>query len=181
MAKSGLVTLWNKKYEVKGDDCLFPLLVRAGDVKKIELSHMIDCFFVLGLGAGIAIITLIVEMFKRRKNIDQHYHNKACIGRIINHGKIWHKMVQMYDKVTNGQLYDSWTERYKQSNIQTKPANNGRQAMPVYNNYLSYNLSRPNQPGLNSNHHRSQYWQNGLSSNGVSFNYNYRHRYMNAK
>lgn len=67
MAKSGLVTLWNRKYDVPGNDCLYPLIFRAGDVKKIGLSHMVDCFFVLAIGIAIGIIFLVIEILKQRQ------------------------------------------------------------------------------------------------------------------
>lgn len=67
MAKSGLVTLWNRKFGVLGNDCLHPLIIRTGDVEKIGLSHMVDCFFVLGCGLVIAIIILVIEILKEKQ------------------------------------------------------------------------------------------------------------------
>ena len=65
MAKSGLVILWNRKYNVKGNNCLYPLVMRNSQGKEIQLSHMTDCFFLLGCGLiiGIGITTESIILF----------------------------------------------------------------------------------------------------------------------
>src|SRR5690625_3997038 len=102
MIKSGLITLWNQKDGVQGDDCLYPLAFRA-DVKKIGLSHMIDCFFMLGFGLAIGVILLIIEIIKKRQQPSQQQFQLKATEQ-----KIWYdKLIAFYYKVSNGQLYDS--------------------------------------------------------------------------
>lgn len=111
MTKSGLVALWNAKYEIKGNDCLFPLVLRAGDVKKIGLSHMVGCFFVLSLGLITGIISLVVEIVKQRKNLKtavasepKHLRN----GKHSDWNSKWLRLNRIYHKIKTGKLYENW-------------------------------------------------------------------------
>lgn len=78
-ARSGLTIFWRRKFEVPGDDCMYPLIVHAGDVKKITVTHMIGSLQVLGVGLFFSLIILIIELIywlcwllpKRRKELMQ--------------------------------------------------------------------------------------------------------------
>lgn len=190
MAKSGLVTLWNKKYEVKGNDCLFPLLVRAGDVKKIELSHMVDCFFVLALGVLLAIICLSVEIAKRRKHIKvEQKKGLSRMANLVSIGKLWHKLSQAYRTVMEGRLYSNWLDRDRSqpglvhfNASHSNQPNYSNQARELYHNYMRYNANRANQADWGSylqRNLRSNYWQNGLSRTGTWANQHTRHPHWN--
>ena len=67
MAKCGLISLWQRKYELKGNDCLNPLLIRSGSIKKIEMEHLFDCFFLLIFGLFISGLFFILENILQNK------------------------------------------------------------------------------------------------------------------
>ena len=59
--RSGLTIYWRKNFEVLYDDCMYPLIVHAGDVKKIAMMHMIGSFYVLAWGLAFAVLVLFLE------------------------------------------------------------------------------------------------------------------------
>lgn len=59
--RSGLTIYWRKNHEVLNDDCMYPLIVHAGDVKKIAMVHMIGSFYVLAWGLLFAVFVLLCE------------------------------------------------------------------------------------------------------------------------
>lgn len=61
-ARSGLTIYWRKQFEVPGDDCMYPLIVHAGDVKKITVTHMIGSLQVLGTGLFFSFLVLLFEL-----------------------------------------------------------------------------------------------------------------------
>ncbi|CAG2115104.1 unnamed protein product [Medioppia subpectinata] len=128
MAKSGLVIQWNNKFEVPGNDCLHPLVVRAGDVKKIGMAHMIGCFFILGIGLLLGLGSLFGEVFKSNKRM------KLTAGAIQFTGKQhlgkWDKLKLFYQKVNQGSLYSSWI-----NTTNSLVANTGRNATKLQFNY----------------------------------------------
>jgi hypothetical protein len=107
MAKSGLVLQWNKKFDVKGNDCLYPLVVHAGDVKKIGLAHMIGCFFILGIGLLMGFISLFTEIFKSKHRLKQSGVQMKIQNSKQKFGK-WEKLKNFYRKMNEGSLYNSW-------------------------------------------------------------------------
>lgn len=120
MTKSGLVAMWNKNHEIKGNDCLYPLIVRAGDVKKIGLSHMMGCFFVLGLGLLGGLLILSFEIAKNRKMFASIVKPKLSLKRKANNNNNnnkaesshsrWAKLSRLYHKINKGELYEAWIE-----------------------------------------------------------------------
>ncbi|XP_054158480.1 ionotropic receptor 93a-like, partial [Oppia nitens] len=128
MAKTGLVLQWNNKFEEKGNDCLYPLVVRAGDVKKIGMAHMIGCFFILGIGLLFGLFSLFGEVFKSNKKI------KLTAGVIQFNGKQklgkWDKLKLFYQKVNQGSLYSSWI-----NTTNTLVTNNNRNTAKLQFNY----------------------------------------------
>ncbi|KAH7642523.1 hypothetical protein DERF_003675 [Dermatophagoides farinae] len=103
MAKSGLVTLWNRKYNVKGNNCLYPLVMRNSQGKEIQLSHMIDCFFLLGCGLIIGIAVLIVEMIKQRQlPISMKNNPKAKESTSLMNKMNMNKLRSLFHKIQNG-------------------------------------------------------------------------------
>lgn len=151
MSKSGLVTLWNRKFEIKGNDCLYPLIVRAGDVKKIGLSHMVDCFFVLGLGLMIGIMSLLVEIVKQSGK-EKPFKLKFRMPKIQN-GKGMLRFVQdLYDKVKNGRLYENWFDSGHKSQA-TKA--NGPGVSPLMSNYFTYSNNYNMKDNARSNEWKS--------------------------
>lgn len=59
---TGLVSHWHKYFAQLGNDCMYPLIVYAGDVRKIELLHMHGSYVVLGCGLLVSAVVLIIEM-----------------------------------------------------------------------------------------------------------------------
>jgi hypothetical protein len=78
-ARSGLTIFWRHQFEVPGDDCMYPLIVHAGDVKKITVTHMIGSLQVLGVGMIVSLLILMVEIVywlgwllpRRRRELSQ--------------------------------------------------------------------------------------------------------------
>lgn len=109
MTKSGLITLWNRKYNAPGNDCLFPLIIRSGDIKKIGLSHMIDCFFVLGCGLLIGITVLVIEIIKKRNKsaptVDKTGVPAASMITQPNKDNFSKRLVAILKKIQNGFRY----------------------------------------------------------------------------
>ncbi|OTF69774.1 hypothetical protein BLA29_002290, partial [Euroglyphus maynei] len=167
MAKSGLVTLWNRKYNVKGNNCLFPLVMRNSQGKEIQLSHMTDCFFLLGCGLIIGIGVLVVEMIKQKqipmfmKRDDNN--NAKCKESLMNRMSM-NKICSLFQKIQNGFRYGFYEDldRTKQPPLQLsandplmiKPTAVGRPAYFTYNtNYYNNNniIRDPFTRNLNDN------------------------------
>ena len=107
MAKSGIVLNWNKKFEVKGNDCLYPFIIHAGDVRKIQITHMLGSFVILGIGIVSAISSLFSEVFWKRSNTPNLKVAKPESER-ISVGKSWEKLKNFYSKINQGSLYTAY-------------------------------------------------------------------------
>lgn len=107
MAKSGIVLNWNKKFEVKGNDCLYPFIIHAGDVRKIQITHMLGSFVILGIGIVSAISSLFSEVFWKRSNTQQFKIAKPERDN-ISVGKSWEKLKNFYGKINQGSLYTTY-------------------------------------------------------------------------
>uniref|UniRef100_A0AAN0N6H9 Ionotropic receptor 93a n=1 Tax=Polyphagotarsonemus latus TaxID=1204166 RepID=A0AAN0N6H9_9ACAR len=59
--RSGLTIYWKRNYEVLEDDCMYTLIVHAGDVKKISYIHMIGSFYLLKVGLALSFVVLVLE------------------------------------------------------------------------------------------------------------------------
>jgi len=82
-------------------------VVHAGDVKKIGLAHMIGCFFILGIGLLMGLMSLFSEIFRGKHRIKvvggqiQFLNTNQRIGK-------WEKLKNFYHKMNEGSLYSSW-------------------------------------------------------------------------
>lgn len=63
IVRAGIMAYWRRWYEVPGNDCLYPSLVHAGEVRKIDLVNMTGCYLLLAWGLLIGFMTLFAELF----------------------------------------------------------------------------------------------------------------------
>lgn len=62
LARSGLSYYWRREFSVLGNDCMYPLIVHAGDVKKIDVKHMTGSLMVLAKGLAAGLFVLLCEL-----------------------------------------------------------------------------------------------------------------------
>ena len=102
--------------------------MRAGDVKKIGMAHMIGCFFILGIGLVLGLFSLFGEVFKSNKSLKL---TAGAIGFSSNkHLGKWEKLKLFYQKVNQGSLYSSWI-----NTTNSLVANTGRNGTKLQFNY----------------------------------------------
>lgn len=66
MTRAGISTYWKMWFQTPGNDCMYPLIIHAGDVKKIDVIHMIGSYVLLAWGIGVGSIILIGEIVHKK-------------------------------------------------------------------------------------------------------------------
>ena len=92
------------------------------------MGHMIGCFFILGIGLLLGLMSLFGEVFKSKKSL------KLTAGAIQfssnKHLTKWDKLKLFYQKVNQGSLYSSWI-----NTTNNLVATQGRNATKLQFNY----------------------------------------------
>ncbi|RWS28262.1 glutamate receptor: ionotropic kainate 3-like protein 1, partial [Leptotrombidium deliense] len=114
MTRSGVAQYWKQIFQEPGNDCMYPFVIHAGDVKKVQVKHMIGAFYILSGGLVAAILAMFCEII--------HFCRLRVRRPDTRPLTFTQWLRKWYIRLTTGQLYADWYERNSDGTAKEKVA-----------------------------------------------------------
>lgn len=110
ITRAGIAVYWRLWYQTPGNDCMYPLIIHAGDVKKIDVVHMVGTYLFLAGGIAIGFLILIGEYIVRYLIPSDNEGQKPKTSKRQFSGSfaIQDVLKSMYTRYSANPMYTKW-------------------------------------------------------------------------
>ncbi|XP_025018417.1 ionotropic receptor 93a-like [Tetranychus urticae] len=110
LTRAGIAIYWRLWYQTPGNDCMYPLIIHAGDVKKIDVVHMIGIYLFLACGIGIGFLILISEFITKYyiSSDDDGLKMKTAKRQFSGSSGIQDVLKSIYTRYNANPSYSKW-------------------------------------------------------------------------